>query len=138
MQSRRLDEDTVWERKDLNAQFTVPIFDPIEYRFSHKLTRDEMKIIKANPKGYIEFSDKDGNTYEGFIHSEGGIEHNPNEGIAEFVLLKVNRLPLGLSSEQAAGYPRVEPNFDKDFVKEVLGAEPESKLSALLTPYIKL
>lgn len=91
--------ETISEHADLNLSGIQPIFDPEEYSFSFRLTRDQMKILKANPYGYIEFEDKDGNVMEGFIHSDGGIEHDSNRGTAEFKLLKVNRVVLGESSE---------------------------------------
>jgi len=67
-----------------------PIWDNFIYEFDAPLTRDEFKLLKANPYGYIEFEDQFGEVMEGFISDEG-IEHDSNKGMANFKLLKVFR-----------------------------------------------
>ena len=142
MASKKIDEPTVKESGNLNLSGVVPIFDPEEFTFRSKLTRDQMKAIKANPYGFIEWHDKDGKVYEGFIHNEGGIEHDPNEGMAEFTLLKVNRKALGLSYQ--ADNSAVEVGdliIDITTVDEIDKAkegEPISQVLNSLIPYIKL
>lgn len=70
-----------------------PIWDNFIYNFRAPLSKDEFKLIKLEPYGYIEFEDQFGEIMEGFISTEG-IEHDSNKGIAEFNLLKVYRKPV--------------------------------------------
>jgi hypothetical protein len=88
------DGDVIAENEDLDAVGSEPLFDPEKYSFTFRLTRDQMKMIKANPYGYIEFTDRFGVVHEGFLSPEGGIEHDPNKKTAEFVLRKLHRGPL--------------------------------------------
>jgi hypothetical protein len=66
----------------------APIYDPEIYSFDAPLSRDQFKLIKDNPYGYIEFEDQFDQVMKGFI-SEEGIEHDSNAGTASFNLLKV-------------------------------------------------
>lgn len=77
-----------------NGNFTItvePIWDNEDYNFNHKISRDEIQLIRNNLYGYIEFTDKDDNVMEGFISPEGGIQYDNNSQTAEFNLLKVHR-----------------------------------------------
>jgi hypothetical protein len=64
-----------------------PIYDPEVYYFESPLSRNQFRLIKESPYGYIEFEDQFGELMSGFIHEEG-IEHDSNKGIASFNLLK--------------------------------------------------
>lgn len=90
--SKRLDEAAhVRENEDLELVGIEPLYDTEDYTFNFQLTRDEWKIIKANPYGYIEFYDHYGNIYEGFINNEG-IEYDSVKKIGAFSLRRVNRI----------------------------------------------
>lgn len=127
MRTKPTGGEILGESEDLDLVGTEPIFDAEEYRFSHRLTRDQMKIIKANPYGYIEFTDSFGFVHEGYISPDGGIEHDPNKGTAEFVLRKVHRGPLERHKSEA---PRL--SFDEllasDFVVPTLITKEPAKV----------
>jgi hypothetical protein len=78
----------VAENGNVDLTGIEPIWDNEMYIFKCPLSRNQMKLIKANPYGYIEFNDRFGETFEGFIDN---FEHEPNEGKATFELLKVHR-----------------------------------------------
>lgn len=66
-----------------------PIWDCETYTLQDvPFNRNQLKLVNANPYGYIEFNDRFGNIYEGFILN---IQHDPNKGNADFELLKVFR-----------------------------------------------
>lgn len=66
-----------------------PIWDHELYELKDiPFTRDDMKLVKANPYGYIDFEDNFEETFEGFIEQ---IEYDPNEHKADLLLLKVFR-----------------------------------------------
>jgi hypothetical protein len=68
-----------------------PIWDNELYKIpTVKFTREQMAAIKANPYGYIEFEDRLGNKFEGFI-SYDGVEHESVKRKAELTLLRVYR-----------------------------------------------
>lgn len=67
--------------------------DYMNYSFTHPLTREELQLIRANPYGYIEFTDLFGTLMQGFISAKG-IEYNKEEGTADFDLIRVYRKVL--------------------------------------------
>ena len=80
--------EPVAENGNVDLTGIEPIWDNEIYSFKCPLSRNQMKLIKANPYGYVEFNDRYGETFEGFIDN---FEHEPNEGKATFDLLKVHR-----------------------------------------------
>lgn len=90
MTSQKTGETTpIAENGTFDLSSVVPIFDPEVYTLNDvPFDRNQVKLVKANPYGYIDFEDQKGNVYEGFILN---IEHKPNEGKADFELLKVHR-----------------------------------------------
>lgn len=82
--------ELTYENGSVDVTGVEPIWDNFIYDFEAPLSRDEFKLLKANPYGYIEFEDQWGEVMQGFISDEG-IEHNSNTGMADFKLLKVFR-----------------------------------------------
>jgi hypothetical protein len=82
--------DATVENGPANLTNVVPLVDYMVYTFVHPLTRDQMRLIRANPYGYIEFIDLFGKVGYGFISAKG-IEYNKEDGKAEFDLIRVNR-----------------------------------------------
>jgi hypothetical protein len=91
MSTRKPNEQSVLAENGNVTPIDEPIWDNFIYSFSHPLTRDQFKLLKANPYGYVEFTDGFGHVMEGFINTGNGVDHDPNKGIAEFELLKVYR-----------------------------------------------
>jgi hypothetical protein len=81
----------VAEDGNVDLSNVEPIWENEAYEFSHPLSRDEFMILKNSPYGYIEFTDRFGEKFEGFINDERGVDHDPNKGVAEFDLLRVHR-----------------------------------------------
>lgn len=69
----------------LNSDYAKPIFKFEVDEFEYPMSLTEYKIVKSNPKGTIEYRQKETDTFsEGYIYS---IQYKPNDGIAVFNLL---------------------------------------------------
>lgn len=91
--TRKVSESVaVAENGNIDLSDIEPIMDYMAYSFVHPITRYEFGLIRANPFGYIEFTDLFGEVGGGFI-SPKGIEYNKEEGTAEFDLIRVFRKP---------------------------------------------
>ena len=77
-----------------NGTFDVsnvePIWDNEIYDFEVKLTRAELKLLKATPYGVFSFKDRFGETFEGFLSADNS-EHEFDANSMAFKLLKVYR-----------------------------------------------
>jgi hypothetical protein len=87
MATQKTAEGLLVEKADMDLSSVAPIYDTINYSFEAPLSSAQWQTIKASQFGYMEFEDKNGVLYQGFI-SETGIEHDPNRGLASFDLLK--------------------------------------------------
>lgn len=92
--TKRGTETTVtYENGTVDVTGIEPIWGNFIYYFDNApLSREQVKLIKQNPYGYIDFEDEFGEVMEGFISDEG-IEHDSNKGTAKFNLLQVYRKP---------------------------------------------
>lgn len=67
----------------------TPLWDSDLYKLLNvPFSRQQMKLVTANPYGFIDFQDRFDKTYEGFVQE---IEHFPNERKADLILKKVHR-----------------------------------------------
>lgn len=79
------------ENGDRDLSMVEPIVDYMNYSFNNvPITREELQLIRNNPRGYIEVIDLFGESIDGFI-SPKGIEYNKEDGTADFDLIKVYR-----------------------------------------------
>ncbi len=78
------------EKGPINCTSIAPIWLPEIYLFKYPVTRDEFKLIRQYPYGYIKFRDTLDNILEGYMLEVG---RKPNEKLADFKLLKVYRAP---------------------------------------------
>lgn len=79
------------ENGDIDLTNIEPIWDNEKYSADKiHLTTDIVKLIEANPYGYLEFEDRLGNKMEIFIN-EDGIDHNSTEVTGDISGLRVHR-----------------------------------------------
>lgn len=78
------------ENGPINANGINPIWVPELFKFSHPLNRDEFKLVRQYPYGYIKFRDTLDNILEGFVLE---VKHKPDEKMGDFQLLRVYRAP---------------------------------------------
>jgi hypothetical protein len=92
MTSRKTTEtELVREDGDRDLTNVEPIFDPEIYILEDvPMNRDIMKLIRANPYGYLEFEDRFGRIMEGFIN-DVGVHFDGTKKQANLELLKVHR-----------------------------------------------
>lgn len=95
MISQRDDEPfPIFENGSYDLTNDDPYFNPENYEFSFRLTRDQLKLLKLNPFAVIRATDRFDFQVEGYINHGKGIEHDPNRGTATFELLAVHRKQL--------------------------------------------
>jgi hypothetical protein len=86
-----LETVAVSENGDYDLTEVEPLWDNEIYSFECPFSRNDMKLIKQNPYGYIEFEDRFGNILEGYVLE---IDHEASKGTASIQLLKVYRKVL--------------------------------------------
>lgn len=61
------DADGVFTNEADNYLAVDPIIQPVAYKFEYPITKDQLEILKNNPKGYITVTGNNGQTFKGFI-----------------------------------------------------------------------
>lgn len=76
-----------YENGDVDLTNIEPLYDTLVYQFGDfPFSKDQVELIKLNPKGYWSFQDRFGFTMKGFLNSKG-LEHDSNLGKATNVEL---------------------------------------------------
>lgn len=76
------------ENGDVDLTYVTPIYDPTVYVINDSaLNRDQITLIKSNPRYYIDFEDRFGAVMGGWFN-ERGLEHNSDKGKGKFELIK--------------------------------------------------
>jgi hypothetical protein len=93
MTTKKDGQTIVYENADRDLTDVEPDYDPEIYVIEGvPITSELMKLIVANPYGYLDFIDRHGNLFEGFIN-DVGIDEDENKQTASVELLKVYRKP---------------------------------------------
>ena len=142
MVSKKLDEpDVIREDGMVELSSVEPLCDTEDYIFEFRLTRNEWKVLKANPYGVIEFFDRFGNFFEGFLNDEG-IEYNSTKGTASFSLRRVNRLIIPTKPyDQTIKFKNFVDgviNHNLVHIEELKKEQPPGGLSRVLLDFIKI